>query len=71
MAGAVAATVSMPLDVCKTLLNTQTAEVRATGMKDAIRLVYRYYGFPGFYRGLSARIVYQMPATAICWSTLV
>ncbi|KAJ8686806.1 hypothetical protein QAD02_022600 [Eretmocerus hayati] len=69
MAGAVAATVSMPLDVCKTLLNTQTGEIRATGMQDALRLVYRYWGFAGYFRGLSARIVYQMPATAICWST--
>ncbi|XP_001604399.2 mitoferrin-1 [Nasonia vitripennis] len=69
MAGAVAATVSMPLDVCKTLLNTQTGEVRATGMVHALGLVYRYWGFPGYFRGLSARIVYQMPATAICWST--
>ncbi|CAB0030425.1 unnamed protein product [Trichogramma brassicae] len=69
MAGAIAATVSMPLDVCKTLLNTQTGEVRATGMRDAMVLVYRYWGMAGFFRGLSARIVYQMPATAICWST--
>lgn len=69
MAGAVAATVSMPLDVCKTLLNTQTGEVRATGMVHALGLVYRYWGLPGYFRGLSARVVYQMPATAICWST--
>lgn len=69
MAGAVAATVSMPLDVLKTLLNTQAGEVRASGMVDAYRLVYRYWGLRGFFRGLSARIVYQVPATAICWTT--
>lgn len=69
LAGAIAATVTMPLDVCKTLLNTQQGEVRASGMRDAIKLVYRYWGLPGYFRGLSARIVYQMPATAICWST--
>lgn len=69
MAGAVAATISMPLDVCKTLLNTQTGNVRASGMVHALKLVYRYWGLPGYFRGLSARIVYQMPATAICWST--
>lgn len=23
----------------------------------------------GFFKGLSARVVYQMPSTAICWST--
>lgn len=69
MAGAIAATVTMPLDVCKTLLNTQRGEVQAKGMSDAFTLVYRYWGIPGYYRGLSARIVYQMPATAISWST--
>lgn len=69
LAGAIAATVTMPFDVCKTLLNTQAGEVRAKGMLDAVKLVYRYWGLSGYFRGLSARIVYQMPATAICWST--
>ena len=59
----------MPLDVCKTLLNTQQGEVRASGMLDSFRLVYRYWGISGYFRGLNARIIYQMPATAICWST--
>ncbi|CAK9811547.1 SLC25A37 [Anthophora plagiata] len=68
LAGAIAAAVTTPLDVCKTLLNTQSG-IRAQGMIDAIRKVYRYGGLSGYFRGLNARILYQMPATTICWST--
>lgn len=67
LAGAVAAAVTTPLDVCKTLLNTQNG-VRAQGMVDAIRKVYKYGGVLGYFRGLNARVLYQMPATTICWS---
>lgn len=73
MAGAVAAFVTMPLDVCKTLLNTQEQCARSqvayiTGIKAAFRTVYEFQGVSGFFRGVSARILYQMPATAISWS---
>ncbi|XP_043797498.1 mitoferrin-1-like [Apis laboriosa] len=68
LAGAVAAAVTTPLDVCKTLLNTQNG-VQAQGMKDALRIVYRYGGLSSYFRGLNARVLYQMPATTICWST--
>ncbi|KAK0084725.1 hypothetical protein PV325_006534 [Microctonus aethiopoides] len=68
MAGAVAAAVTTPLDVCKTVLNTQQGGVRVQGMIHAFKIVYRYAGIRGYFRGLSARILYQMPATAICWS---
>ncbi|XP_076160689.1 mitoferrin-1 isoform X2 [Ptiloglossa arizonensis] len=68
VAGAFAAAVTTPFDVCKTLLNTQSG-VRARGLGDAIRKVYEYSGVPGYFRGISARVLYQIPATAICWST--
>ncbi|KAF3425612.1 hypothetical protein E2986_05165 [Frieseomelitta varia] len=68
LAGAVAAAVTTPLDVCKTLLNTQSG-VQVQGMIDAIKTVYRYGGLRGYFRGLNARVLYQMPATTICWST--
>ncbi|KZC07995.1 PREDICTED: mitoferrin-2 [Dufourea novaeangliae] len=68
LAGAVAAAVTTPLDVCKTLLNTQNG-VHARGMIDAFKKVYAHSGIRGYFRGLNARIIYQMPATAICWST--
>lgn len=36
---------------------------------NAIRTVYKLGGPFGFFRGISARVLYQMPSTAICWST--
>ena len=74
IAGACAATITMPLDVCKTLLNTQEICSRTkgisyvSGMSAAFKTVYEFQGIPGFFRGLQARIFYQMPATAISWS---
>lgn len=68
MAGAVAAAITTPLDVCKTLLNTQQ-EGATTGLMEAVKKVYLFGGPMGYFRGLQARVMYQMPATAICWST--
>lgn len=73
VAGASAAIVTMPLDVCKTLLNTQEHCARRSGssvngMMEAFRLVYEFQGFTGYFRGVQARILFQMPATAISWS---
>ncbi|CRK88035.1 CLUMA_CG001821, isoform A [Clunio marinus] len=69
-AGAVAAAFTTPLDVCKTLLNTQETGIGSTrGLIDAVKKVYRVAGFKGFFKGLQARVLYQMPATAVCWST--
>lgn len=69
-AGAAAAAFTTPLDVCKTLLNTQEQGVGATnGLVDAVKKVYRVAGMAGFFKGIQARVLYQMPATAVCWST--
>lgn len=73
LAGAVAASITMPLDVCKTLLNTQEQCARnqltyINGMASAFRTVYEFCGVSGFFRGLTARVIYQMPSTAISWS---
>lgn len=38
-------------------------------MLNAIRAVYRLGGPFGYFRGMRARVLYQMPSTAICWST--
>ncbi|CAI9596795.1 unnamed protein product [Staurois parvus] len=65
-AGAVAAAVTTPLDVCKTLLNTQDGHI--TGMANAFRTVYQVGGVTAYFRGVQARIIYQMPSTAIAWS---
>lgn len=75
MAGATAAVVTMPLDVCKTLLNTQEAGVlkildtgKLVGMFTAAKTVYKVAGITGYFQGVRARVLYQMPATAIAWS---
>ncbi|XP_051965105.1 mitoferrin-1-like [Xyrauchen texanus] len=75
-AGAVSAAVTTPLDVCKTLLNTQenvslsSAHVSGhlSGMVNALQTVYRLGGMPAFFKGIRARVIYQMPSTAIAWS---
>lgn len=75
IAGAFAAAVTTPLDVCKTLLNTQesqtlhrTKQSKITGMFNAIRVIYRIRGIPGYFQGMQARVLFQMPSTAIAWS---
>ncbi|GIY54599.1 mitoferrin-2 [Caerostris darwini] len=76
ISGAVAAAVTNPLDVCKTLLNTQEQQVlhslkkptHITGLSKAFSTVYTIAGFKGFFRGLQARVIYQVPSAAIAWS---
>lgn len=75
VSGAFASTLTMPLDVCKTLLNTQEAGVlkaiqisEVKGLARAAKTVYRLAGMRGFFSGLNARILYQAPSTAISWS---
>ncbi|XP_057244553.1 mitoferrin-1-like, partial [Malurus melanocephalus] len=76
VAGAVAAAATTPLDVCKTLLNTQESSALSSlrlgghlsGMANAVGSVYRLGGLPAFFRGVQARVIYQMPSTAIAWS---
>lgn len=75
-AGAVSAAITTPLDVCKTLLNTQENVALSsmhisghlTGMVNAFRTVYRFGGMAAFFKGIQARVIYQMPSTAIAWS---
>ena len=73
-AGACAAALTTPLDVAKTLLNTQeqrrslNQNKRISGMVSAMLKIYTSMGVRGFFRGVTARVVYQMPSTAICWS---
>lgn len=72
LAGAVAAGVTTPLDVVKTLLQTRgtarDAEIRtAKGLWQAAAIIQRRDGFKGFFRGLQPRIITTMPSTAICW----
>lgn len=72
LAGAVAAAVTTPLDVAKTLLQTRgtssDAEIRhAQGLKDAFRIIWKRDGMKGFARGLSPRVLTFMPSNALSW----
>ncbi|KAI9290049.1 mitochondrial carrier domain-containing protein [Umbelopsis sp. AD052] len=73
IAGATASSCTIPLDVVKTLLQTRGSSndprVRnAKGLWDAIKIVYDYYGYRGFLRGYTPRVLTHMPSTAISWS---
>lgn len=75
-AGAIAAAATTPLDVCKTVLNTQAVHVGAVGtssdiihgLSQAVTTIYHRRGFRGYFSGVTARMVFQTPATAISWS---
>jgi solute carrier family 25 iron transporter 28/37 len=96
-AGAIASAITTPLDVCKTLLNTQEcclastgaptcslprnptvtatgatntvlATEEAKGLFTAIRVIYVHGGMSAFFKGLTPRVLYQMPSTAVAWS---
>ncbi|GJJ11362.1 hypothetical protein Clacol_005594 [Clathrus columnatus] len=72
LAGGVAAGITTPLDVAKTLLQTrgrsEDLEIRQSrGMIDAFRIIWQRDGFRGFTRGLSPRVLTFMPSNALCW----
>jgi len=72
VAGAVAAGLTTPLDVAKTLLQTRgtssDTEIRhCKGMVDAFKIIWRRDGFRGFGRGLTPRVVTHMPSNALSW----
>ncbi|KAJ7224432.1 mitochondrial carrier domain-containing protein [Mycena pura] len=72
VAGAIAAAVTTPLDVAKTILQTRgTAhdpELRnVRGMLDALRVIWARDGLKGYSRGLTPRVLTIMPSTALCW----
>ncbi|KAK4701302.1 hypothetical protein P7C70_g4933, partial [Phenoliferia sp. Uapishka_3] len=72
IAGGVAAAVTTPLDICKTLLQTRGASedhtIRtARGMGDAFKIIYSRQGLSGFTRGMAPRVLANMPSNALCW----
>ncbi|KAF2685750.1 asparaginyl-tRNA synthetase [Lentithecium fluviatile CBS 122367] len=72
LAGGVAAGITTPLDVIKTLLQTRgnatDSELRnVSGLWNAAKIIHQRDGYGGFFRGLKPRIITTMPSTAICW----
>ncbi|KAG6934476.1 solute carrier family 25 member 37 [Chelydra serpentina] len=81
IAGAVAAAATTPLDVCKTLLNTQenmalssvNVSGHLSGMANAFRTVYQLGGIPGYFRGcrlVSFTRCLQLPSRGQCMNSL-
>ncbi|KAI8378840.1 mitochondrial carrier domain-containing protein [Choanephora cucurbitarum] len=73
LAGAVASSVTTPLDVVKTLLQTRGTSddprIRSvTGFREASKIIMERYGLKGFFRGYRPRILTHMPSAAISWS---
>ena len=73
VAGGVAAGLTTPMDVIKTMLQTRgsasDAELRSVNSFIAgCRLLHTREGFRGFFKGIRPRVVTTMPSTAICWS---
>ncbi|KAK7056192.1 Fe(2+) transporter [Paramarasmius palmivorus] len=71
-AGAVAAALTTPLDVAKTMLQTRGTstdpEIRnVSGIRQAFGIIWRKDGLKGFARGLTPRVMTTMPSTALCW----
>ena len=71
-AGAVAAAITTPRDVAKTLLQTRGTSAdpairNCRGMVDAFKIIWARNGAAGFARGLTPRVVTHMPSNALCW----
>uniref|UniRef100_A0A0K0E1A4 Mitochondrial carrier protein n=1 Tax=Strongyloides stercoralis TaxID=6248 RepID=A0A0K0E1A4_STRER len=82
VSGGLAAAATNPLDCIKTVLNTQqnaecqfrngtillTSTGGYRGITDGIVSIFSTRGLSGFFKGFQARVLYQMPATALSWS---
>ncbi|KAL0088320.1 mitochondrial carrier domain-containing protein [Phycomyces blakesleeanus] len=73
LAGGFASSITTPLDVIKTLLQTRGSSSdpkirQASGFCDAAKIIYERDSYRGFFRGFKPRILTHMPSTAISWS---
>ncbi|KAF7730204.1 Fe(2+) transporter [Apophysomyces ossiformis] len=73
VAGMVASSITTPLDVIKTLLQTRGSSKdprirNASGFWEAAKIIGERHGYQGFFRGFKPRILTHMPSTAVSWS---
>eukprot|EP00803_Ostreobium_quekettii_P000592 evm.model.scf_649.1 EVM.evm.TU.scf_649.1 scf_649:5955-12306(+) len=73
IAGGMAAGVTNPLDVVKTRLQTQGVTSATTYNRSAViptmKQIAREEGPRALWRGLKPRVMFHVPAAAICWGT--
>lgn len=76
IAGATCAAVTTPLDCIKTVLQVRGSERvhletfrTADTFRKAAAAIWQEYGWKGFSRGLKPRIISNIPATAISWTS--
>jgi solute carrier family 25 iron transporter 28/37 len=71
-AGAIAGAISTPLDVIKTRIQTYDPALyhgRPVHPLRLVRHIWWHEGWRAFTKGMSARVVYNIPSAAICWTT--
>lgn len=76
IAGATCAAVTTPLDCIKTVLQIRGSDTvhvesfkTANTFKKAAQAIWQSYGWKGFWRGLQPRVISNIPATAISWTS--
>ena len=72
LAGGAAAAITNPLDVAKTRLQTEGVSSKTRyggGVSGVLRQIYREEGLGGLMRGLRPRVMFHVPAAAVCWAT--
>lgn len=47
---------------------TTSGLMTASGLRDAVWIIYRAEGLRGFYKGIMPRTIFQIPGTAVSWS---
>lgn len=73
IAGGTAAAVTNPLDVVKTRLQTEgvtsATRYKGSGVIPVIRQIVREEGVKALLHGIKPRVMFHIPAAALCWGT--